>query len=146
MNKYLMEEIKNIAGGIMDQLAYDWIYFDIKDLKEFIENVGCNPEGVFVEWCDSYFPNHEDAIEVLRQDEAAVYAAFNGFIKVKDAAHIISYRNDCIYDIYDLKDFEKIDELKYLIENIDEFIIKKEKEELENAIPEVKTESKKLKI
>ncbi len=82
----------NLFGHLFAQLDNIGIEVDSCDSAEEalaeLEKLSINDVGVFLRWNNCTFPSQEDAIDQLRDDDNAVCAAFNGWIKFEDCPHI----------------------------------------------------------
>lgn len=108
----------NISVSIKDIKRYleILINLDITIIDEVYDNLGCYENGVYVRWCDAYFSSEEDAIDLLKEDEYAIEAAFNCRIKFEDRPYIENIYNNR-QEILDYNEVEDVRELMNFMHN-----------------------------
>jgi len=111
-----------------------------------LDNLVVADEGVYCPWCDSHFFDENDAIEVLKQDDNALYAAFHGHVTFEDRPYIENVDTSSV-EWVDREVCEKLSEMKnYFQDNADAFKEIVEKAKLDATMQEPAKKTKQLKM
>lgn len=107
----LLEDIKDIIEEeLMENYSNDYST-EIADIEAVISgsywemtskekaDISINDEGVYVRWCDSYFSDWDNAVDILKEDDRAVNAAFGGYIEIEDSPHLENLYDNATTDI-----------------------------------------------
>jgi hypothetical protein len=94
MNKIMTELQKyeqdfSPVFDIFEKLEID--FSDCKTIEEVHARIErdfqLNKDGVYCNWNNAYFRDYDEAVEIMKEDEAAVYAAFGGYVKFQDCPY-----------------------------------------------------------
>ncbi|HVI42786.1 MAG TPA: hypothetical protein VM577_19435 [Anaerovoracaceae bacterium] len=128
-----------------EQLEYVGIELDEND-PDCLDAFYANEDGVYCHWCDGYFADKDEAIEIMKEDERAVEAAFNGHIDFESRPFICNRYDDAQQNM-ERSDCQKLGAMKgFFVENVQDFKVIVEKEKLDRVIPEPEKKSRPMKI